>query len=269
MMTTVAGVGGSPTNQTAKGTVTINGTGTLTANNVVMAILLGTGGSSTGTLNITNGTLAVGTLAVGTGTSIINLNGGTFIVTNTAGTPAAPLTALNLTGGNLQLNVNGSSIVTNIVATAVHASGTTTITIGSVANVTGTTNFPLISYTGTDPFAGLSLAPLPSGFTGNLSDNASNRRIDLSVTQTMSSVTAPKLGGITFTSGGGGCGFCFTNVPGASFTVYATTDLTLPFSNWPVVGHPVETSEGSYSQYQFTDPEAGNNVQRFYRVSSP
>jgi len=83
-------------------------------------------------------------------------------------------------------------------------------------------------------------------------------------------LTPPKLGGLTITGGGGGgCGFCFTNVPGASFTVYATTDLTLPVSNWPVVGQMTETKNGSYSQYQFTDPQAATNVQRFYRVTSP
>ena len=85
------------------------------------------------------------------------------------------------------------------------------------------------------------------------------------------SATPPKLGGITFTGGGGGgaFGFSFTNVPGASFTVYATTNLTLPFSNWPVVGQLTESNNGSHSQYLFTDPEASNKVQRFYRVSSP
>jgi len=82
-------------------------------------------------------------------------------------------------------------------------------------------------------------------------------------------LTPPKLGGLTFTGGGGGgFGFCFTNVPGANFTVYATTDLTLPFSNWPVVGSLTETNNGSYSQYQFTDPQASNQIQQFYRVSN-
>jgi hypothetical protein len=82
-------------------------------------------------------------------------------------------------------------------------------------------------------------------------------------------VTAPKLGGLAFASGGGGgFGFSFTNVPGASssFTVWATTNLTQPFSNWTWLGHPTEAPSGFY---QFTDPQADNNVQRFYRVSSP
>jgi hypothetical protein len=82
--------------------------------------------------------------------------------------------------------------------------------------------------------------------------------------------TAPKLGGITFTAGGGGgCSFCFTNAPSCGFSVYASTNLMTPFSNWPVVGQMTETANGSYSQYQFTDSQASNKVQRFYRVSSP
>jgi hypothetical protein len=81
--------------------------------------------------------------------------------------------------------------------------------------------------------------------------------------------SAPKLGGITFAGGGGGgCGFCFTNVPGASFYVYASVDLTQPFTNWTKVGTVSEVPYGAYSQYQFTDPQATTNVQRFYRVSS-
>jgi fibronectin type 3 domain-containing protein len=81
--------------------------------------------------------------------------------------------------------------------------------------------------------------------------------------------TPPKLCGLTFTGGGGGCGFCFTNAPSCGFTVYAATNLTTPFSNWTVLGHPIEITNGACSQYQFTDSQASNKIQRFYRVSSP
>jgi hypothetical protein len=92
------------------------------------------------------------------------------------------------------------------------------------------------------------------------------------IQQSSPSVTAPILGGITFTSSGGsgsGFGFSFTNVPGASFTVWTSTDLTQPFSSWTKVGTVTEVPGVSYSQYKFMDPLAGNDVQRFYRVSSP
>ena len=82
---------------------------------------------------------------------------------------------------------------------------------------------------------------------------------------------APLLGGITFAPGNGFT-FSFTNVPSAGFIVYASTNIALPFSNWTILGSPSETAEGSYSQYQFTDPQATNRsaVPRlFYRISIP
>jgi hypothetical protein len=58
----------------------------------------------------------------------------------------------------------------------------------------------------------------------------------------------------------------FSNAPGASFTALATTNLTLPFSNWTTLGSVTEILSG---QYQFTDSQATNSMQRFYRVRSP
>jgi hypothetical protein len=56
------------------------------------------------------------------------------------------------------------------------------------------------------------------------------------------------------------------NAPGATFTVLAATDLSLPFENWSIVGQPVQISPGLF---QFTDPQVTNYSHRFYRVSSP
>lgn len=60
--------------------------------------------------------------------------------------------------------------------------------------------------------------------------------------------------------------FDFTNSPGGSFTVLASTNPTLAVTNWTVLGAATEVSPG---QYQFTDAQAANYPQRFYRVSSP
>ena len=60
--------------------------------------------------------------------------------------------------------------------------------------------------------------------------------------------------------------FLFTGTHGAAFTALAATNLALPLSNWTVLGAPTEVSAG---QFQFTDPQATNNGQRFYRVRSP
>ncbi len=79
-------------------------------------------------------------------------------------------------------------------------------------------------------------------------------------------VSQPTLGGITYSSTGG-IGFSFTNAPGASsqFTVYSTTNLVAPVI-WTPLGHPVETPNGSFSTYTFSDPSA-TNAQKFYQVA--
>ena len=77
--------------------------------------------------------------------------------------------------------------------------------------------------------------------------------------------TPPTLTGLTPLSNGA-FQFSFTNQPGASFRVFTSTNLALPWSNWIWLGAPVENPSG---QYQFTDVAATNNQQRFYRVTSP
>ncbi len=64
----------------------------------------------------------------------------------------------------------------------------------------------------------------------------------------------------------GAFSFTFTNTPGLSFTVYGTTNLTLPFADWARLGMVPEVAP---AQFAFTDPAATNTAQRFYRVSSP
>ncbi len=65
---------------------------------------------------------------------------------------------------------------------------------------------------------------------------------------------------------GGGFGFSFTNAPGGSFSVWATTNLTAPLTNWVALGTAIEAAPG---QYQFTDVLAPNKSQQFYSVRSP
>lgn len=68
--------------------------------------------------------------------------------------------------------------------------------------------------------------------------------------------------------GNGAFQFSFTNLTGASFTVFASTNVALPFNAWSNLGPALETPASS-GNYQFTDPQATNNVVRFYRVRSP
>jgi hypothetical protein len=78
--------------------------------------------------------------------------------------------------------------------------------------------------------------------------------------------TPPQLTGAGLNSGS--FSFSFTNTSGATFTVFATTNLALPLSTWANLGPAVESPVGS-GRFQFTDPLAGNSPQRFYEVQSP
>jgi hypothetical protein len=60
--------------------------------------------------------------------------------------------------------------------------------------------------------------------------------------------------------------FGFTNSPGMSFTVFTSTNLALPTTNWTRAGFVPELSPG---YFQFTDAQPVGNVPFFYRVRSP
>jgi hypothetical protein len=77
-------------------------------------------------------------------------------------------------------------------------------------------------------------------------------------------VMPPTLGGLTLSAGG--FQFGFTNWPGLSFSVLATTNAALPLSQWQMLGAPSESPAG---QYQFTDPQALTNPQTFYLLRQP
>ncbi len=68
--------------------------------------------------------------------------------------------------------------------------------------------------------------------------------------------------------GNGSLQFSFTNITRAGFTVLASTNLATPLNQWTIVGAAIENPAGS-GQYQFTDLQATNNGQEFYRVRSP
>jgi hypothetical protein len=59
--------------------------------------------------------------------------------------------------------------------------------------------------------------------------------------------------------------FAFTNSPAVSFIVLSSSDMSLPLSNWAILGPATETSLG---HYQFADLITGNAA-RFYLVRSP
>jgi len=62
--------------------------------------------------------------------------------------------------------------------------------------------------------------------------------------------------------------FNFTNFTDMSFTALATTNIGWPLNLWSNLGAVVESPVGS-GHYEFTDLQATNSLQRFYRVRSP
>ena len=60
--------------------------------------------------------------------------------------------------------------------------------------------------------------------------------------------------------------FAFSNVIGVPFAALGSVDLDVPLSNWTLLGPFIEILPG---RYEFTDSEATNNSQRYYRVRSP
>ena len=108
-----------------------------------------------------------------------------------------------------------------------------------------TGNYPL-TYTGTTPSGGTS-APT----TRNVVVTAPPSRSQL---------------GSFVVLAGGAYQFTFTNALPTSFTVLASTNITLPTSNWTALGAAALVSPGVY---QFTDTQSTNFPRRFYQVRSP
>jgi hypothetical protein len=60
--------------------------------------------------------------------------------------------------------------------------------------------------------------------------------------------------------------FGFTNISGSTNVVLVSPSLALPLTDWTALGAATEISSGNF---QFTDTQATNNSQRFYRIRSP
>jgi len=80
--------------------------------------------------------------------------------------------------------------------------------------------------------------------------------------QTVTSINLTNLGFLP----GGVFQLGFTNIPGALFNVFSTTNINEPFTNWLWLGEATEVSPG---QFQFADTLGTNNSESFYTVTSP
>ena len=79
------------------------------------------------------------------------------------------------------------------------------------------------------------------------------------------------LGAVNYVTSGvkKGLNFSFNGPTGSatSYTVWSTTNLLVPLSQWKNLGNP--TSESPAGTYNVTDPSATTNQATFYRVTSP
>jgi hypothetical protein len=187
------------------------------------------------------------------------------VVMNTAGTPAAPLTSLNLSDGTtMQLNVNGGANVTNIVVTSVSASGTITLQIGSLSGAVTNVTYPLISYTGTDPFSNLSLAPLPPGYAGSLVDSNNTAIVGLVLTAAPPPAQPADFTGISVS--GTTLNISATNgVGNGRYVLLGTTNLMTPLSQWtPILTNKFDGSGDLNLSTNIINPSL---PQQFYLIS--
>ena len=98
----------------------------------------------------------------------------------------------------------------------------------------------------------------------------SGAHVDIGAVEAQIATVRPLLNSVSLSGSGGSAKvrFSFTNLVGGSFTVFATTNLALPFNKWLNLGAMPEMPIGS-GHFQFTDSLAANSPHRFYEVSSP
>ncbi|MDR3457620.1 MAG: autotransporter-associated beta strand repeat-containing protein [Verrucomicrobiae bacterium] len=172
----------------ATGTINVGAAATLLVGAGGISLVNQTAGVGSGNLNITGGTVISSNSIIKTtvaGTGNVSITDGTLkLLAGTVGTLAAPIDTLTLSdNGSLdtKIQLNVAVGITNIAATSVNVSGTTTININSLVGVTGTTQIPLLSYTGGSPIGNLALGTIPTGYTGgSLVDSGTT--IDLVIT---------------------------------------------------------------------------------------
>ena len=134
----------------------------------------------------------------------------------------------------------GKATATNALATGAGSTSVSTLLAGLLPGTTYHFRAVAGSSEGTNYGADLTFATLP--------------------------VSAPRLVSTRIVGVGGALQFIMTNAPGASFTVLASTNITLPLLQWQNLGQP---AEGPSGVYQFNDLQATNYPQRFYILTQP
>ncbi len=124
------------------------------------------------------------------------------------------------------------------------------------------------------PLPGSPLVDAAPAYTGLPTDQRGYPRplglaADIGAVEGIYNSTVP--GQITAVSrlGNGSIQIVYTNYTDETFSVVASTNVTMPLNTWTYLGPAVESPIGS-GQFQFTDPQASSNyLQRYYRVKHP
>jgi len=227
----------------------------------------------------TTSNLPAGLSTVGSSNLLSGLTPGTLyhfrvVATNSAGTnagadltftttpilpQATTLAATSISVSNATLNaaVNPGGAATTVYfqygLTSSYGSVTATSNLTAGLTTLGTSNL----------LSGLTPGTLYHFRVVATNGAGTNVGLDLTFTTAFPVATPPQLTNPTML--GDTFQFAFTNTPGAPFTVFSTTNVALPLTNWTLRGAATETMPG---QFQFTDPQATNSPQRFYRVQS-
>jgi autotransporter-associated beta strand protein len=172
------------------GRMNVNGSGAVLVVNTTLELGHTSGGGGTtntfGVLSINGGAVYVNSIIAGgnSGPNALNINGGALLVTNTIGSLALPISTITLSNANLQIYPTGN--VTNFCATILITAGANNlIAIQSLPNISSfPAQFRVIQYTGTIGGSGynFTLAPLPAGALGYLSNNVAAASVDLVIT---------------------------------------------------------------------------------------
>ena len=249
-------------NKTGAGTLTLIGTHSYTGTTLVSAgTLLVNGALGTNTVTVASGATLGGAGSLGGITTL--QSGGVLQPGNASGIGTLTNGTLNLGDSTSAATMSRFNVSAGgkIFTAALNVSGTHTINLLDASLPLGTNT--LITYTGTiggSGFAGLKLGSVPSLPTGA---TAYLRNTGSSVQLVVAPLVAPTLANI-FSFGAGGFSLSFSGANGQSYQVLASTNLSLPLTNW------LTLTNGFFGTgtINFTDSVAINE-QKFYRVRSP
>jgi autotransporter-associated beta strand protein len=156
------------------GIVTVTNGELVINSNLLLGYNPGATASVSGTLAITNGSVFANEIISGGGTAAIAMNGGTLVVSNSMGTPTAPLTSLSLSNSpTLEFWVTHNA--TNAAVNTITSDNTGVISIGGLPIITAyPSQFPLI-YCPAGGANGVrfTAGTLPGSYTGFISNDNS------------------------------------------------------------------------------------------------